>query len=839
VSGRLGLYLALALLLVLCGTPVTALAQSHPALIGQSGAAEGPTSAIVLPDRLTAEQVDGLLAGLTDAQVRQLLSAELHREAEAKAAAQRGGDGGLGVWLVQVRLSFEHSADMLRMRAGQLALGLDQLPGALAESINKVAGGRGFRGFLGQLASLAVLLAVGMAGYWLVRRLLAARRERVEALSAAGFGARLTGGALRSVYNLLAIGAFALVAMGLSAVFFAAGGADRTFVVTYITGVLIILGAELLSRFLLAPEATSLRLVPLGDATARFLHRWFVRLAAVATIAWLTAGLLILTGMPLDAHLIVVLLTGAIVAAMLIVMILQARASVAETIRGKAPAPANARPAEMAEETAEETIKETAYDLEQSHAPSRSPPASSDAAPLVVSPAEVPETAVPPPGLGQVEQPSSATTHGTTAPAFDEEEDRSLREQFAETWHIFAILYVIVAWVLWGLSMLARGPSMIWAATLSVGVLLLLPLFDRMSHRALCAMLRSDKPEAAPQRERYIAIVQRGVRVVMAIAAGAVLLQLWGVNILGGTGPMAQAALLEASFDIAVAGLLAYLGYQFVKVAIDRRLVPRVVNGETVAPSARVMTLLPLFRKFFIAVLIIMTVMLVLSALGVNIGPLLAGAGVVGIAIGFGAQALVRDIMSGIFFLIEDAFRVGEYIEMGELRGEVETISLRSLRLRHHRGPLHTVPYGELRSITNHNRDWTIYKMNFRVPFDTDIDTVKKLMKEIGREMMADPDLGPRMLEPLKSQGVLEIDDSGMVIRVKFTCKPREQFILRREAYKRIKAKFEANGIEFARRKVEVHTASGALRAEDISGAAAAAVGDPGQSGQSGQSAAQ
>ena len=197
--------------------------------------------------------------------------------------------------------------------------------------------------------------------------------------------------------------------------------------------------------------------------------------------------------------------------------------------------------------------------------------------------------------------------------------------------------------------------------------------------------------------------------------------------------------------------------------------------------------------------------MLVLSSLGVDIGPLLAGAGVVGIAIGFGAQTLVRDIVSGVFFLLDDAFRLGEYIDIGEIRGTVEQISIRSLRLRHHRGALHTVPFGEIQHLTNHSRDWVIMKLTFRVPYDTDLQKVKKIFKKIGAEMAADPEMGPNLLDPPKSQGVLEMDNSAMIIRCKFMAKPGEQFVIRRELYQRVQQEFEAAGIQFARRQVSVY----------------------------------
>ncbi|MEM7240378.1 MAG: mechanosensitive ion channel family protein, partial [Pseudomonadota bacterium] len=217
-------------------------------------------------------------------------------------------------------------------------------------------------------------------------------------------------------------------------------------------------------------------------------------------------------------------------------------------------------------------------------------------------------------------------------------------------------------------------------------------------------------------------------------------------------------------------------------------------------------TLTPLFRGVLLAFVATIGFMFILSSAGVDIGPLLASAGIIGIAVGFGAQALVRDIFSGMFFLIDDAFRVGEYIELTEeLRGDVESISIRSLQLRHHRGPVITIPFGEMKNITNHTRDWILYKMPFRMEPETDPQKFKKLVKKIGVEFMEHPDHGHKFFEPLKSQGVYYVDDdSALVFRVKFKCKPRAQFVLRREIYHRLRQAFEENGFKLARRKVEV-----------------------------------
>jgi small-conductance mechanosensitive channel len=224
--------------------------------------------------------------------------------------------------------------------------------------------------------------------------------------------------------------------------------------------------------------------------------------------------------------------------------------------------------------------------------------------------------------------------------------------------------------------------------------------------------------------------------------------------------------------------------------------------------GTRLETVLPILRIFVKITMIVMAVMLSFSALGVDIGPLIAGAGVIGIAIGFGAQTLVRDIVSGLFFLMDDAFRVGEYVVIDQIKGTVEKISIRSFQLRHHNGPVHTIPYGEIRTLTNWSRDWAIMKFELRVPYETDIDKVRKIIKTLGKEMMEDPVFGANMLEPLKSQGVNRMDDSALIIRCKFTAVPGQQFLIRREAFTRIQRAFEKDGIHFAPRRVLVESVS-------------------------------
>jgi len=173
-------------------------------------------------------------------------------------------------------------------------------------------------------------------------------------------------------------------------------------------------------------------------------------------------------------------------------------------------------------------------------------------------------------------------------------------------------------------------------------------------------------------------------------------------------------------------------------------------------------------------------------------------AGIAGVAIGFGAQTLVKDILSGIFFLLDDAFRVGEYIESGSYKGTVESFSLRSVRLRHNRGPIFTVPFGVLGAVQNMSRDWAVEKLLLTITYDSDLEKARKLIKKIGLELAEDPELKPITIEPLKMQGVEEFGDLGIKLTLKFKTRPGQQAAVRRRGLLMIKTAFDENGIKLA-----------------------------------------
>jgi small-conductance mechanosensitive channel len=333
--------------------------------------------------------------------------------------------------------------------------------------------------------------------------------------------------------------------------------------------------------------------------------------------------------------------------------------------------------------------------------------------------------------------------------------------------------------------------------------------------------------------------MKRALRTTLRLALAA-LIFFWVFRIWGIAFPIGQ-EVARTVLRILIVVLVCYIAYGLANAAIMRRLrreMPAEEEEEMEeggAGGSRIGTLLMLLRKFMLVVIIVMATLIILSSMGVNIGPLIAGAGVFGLAIGFGAQTLVKDIISGMFFLIDDAIRVGDFVECGGAKGMVEHISIRSMRLRHPRGRVHILPFGDIKNVTNLSRDYVVMKLDFRVRYDADVEKIRKIIKKkVYKKILENPELGPKLLEPIKSQGVREMDDSAMVMRVKYKTKPGDQFAIRKEVYRLMQEAFKEEGIEFAHRNVTVYVppevqqtlshADDATRQQVLGGAAAAAV---------------
>lgn len=240
--------------------------------------------------------------------------------------------------------------------------------------------------------------------------------------------------------------------------------------------------------------------------------------------------------------------------------------------------------------------------------------------------------------------------------------------------------------------------------------------------------------------------------------------------------------------------------------AVRRRVEIRMGEAEG---SGRAATLGRVMRYLIALVIGVVAAMLVLGELGVSLAPILGAAGVVGLAIGFGAQSLVKDYFTGFFLLFEDQIRTGDVINIAGIGGAVEDITLRHVRLRDYDGNVHFVPNSLITTVTNMSRSFAQAVMDVGVAYRENVDEVMAAMHEVGRAMRADPAFARLIVADLEMAGVERLDHSAVVIRCRFKVAPLQQWTVRREYLRRVKAAFDAQGIEIPYPHVTVYAGVG------------------------------
>ncbi|CAH1656291.1 Small-conductance mechanosensitive channel [Hyphomicrobiales bacterium] len=395
---------------------------------------------------------------------------------------------------------------------------------------------------------------------------------------------------------------------------------------------------------------------------------------------------------------------------------------------------------------------------------------------------------------------------------------------------------VFVGWALWtiGLSMLKFQAYNIvfWAMEVAIFTFII----ERLLSRAIAE--RAANGETAHDKHQF-SLLHVVRRTVVPVAAAVVLVMLarsWLVDVLGIFTWEEWLRFDHALIMVITVLILGYIAYGLLGYWSSTRLSPTAgplppndghdhdnvlpIPGQ---PTSRLSSIMPVVRGFFGVLVVATAVLLGLSHLGVNISPLLAGAGIFGLAFSFGSQTLVKDIVSGVFFVADDAFRVGEYIQAGSHKGVVEKLTLRSVRVRHQNGQFHTIPYGQLGAVTNFSRDYATIKFNLRLARDTDMEKARKLAKKVGADLAEMPDYADQFIAPFKMQGVTDIEPNALLCRFKFTVKPGKQTMIQREAIKRLHKAFHDNGIEFASNAVVVQGQGGTMHEQALEAAGAAA----------------
>jgi small-conductance mechanosensitive channel len=688
----------------------------------------------------TQEDVRHLLSELSDEQVRQIMIQQLEKGLPSadKRTRPTGNIGGMH--------SLESFSILIERRVLELGHYLPNFFSDMAQIVHKMTDGESVTTLLRMILSLMVIIGLAVAVERFCWRFSAGMRERFDAAPDMQGWLRFNTAVMRNLPEFLGIVVFSLVSVLLFAMIRFSHGGGRLLYIAVMMVIVLVRLISLLSRVILSPHVSRLRLVPVSDATADFLHRNFVLLAGLLAGMYVLILFLMKLETPVDGITLVTLVASFPFMGIIGRFIWLSRTLVANHLRQTGQGPS-----------------------------------------------------------GEISW---------------------FRNQMAAGWHILAMGYVTFLWLLAIGRMALYGPQKDMAFVTSFLIIPIYLILVRAGKWLVTETLGTIRKTATEENTRYFKIAFGLARAVILLTLAAWLFHIWGID------PPLLDKVGEAGFSILMTMILAHVIWGWLNRYIHQKL-------ESLAPSSeakvddeeemsgqtldRSFTLLPVLRKFVGTVLIVMTVLIVLSSMGINIAPLLAGASIFGLAIGFGSQKLVSDVLSGIFYLVDDSFRVGEYIQAGSVSGTVEGFSLRNVNLRHDKGALQIVPFSKLGAVTNYNRGGAVVKFKLSLPYDTSISQVRKIIKKVGQQLMEDPELGPDIILPVKSMGVQTVADSVMTFRVRFTARFGRQGIIQRKAFEMITEALAKKGIHYAHRKVIVEIPQDNAKAS----AAAPTVPDP------------
>lgn len=379
---------------------------------------------------------------------------------------------------------------------------------------------------------------------------------------------------------------------------------------------------------------------------------------------------------------------------------------------------------------------------------------------------------------------------------------RLIRHRLADTWHVLAIIYVIGTFGVFVLDVRGGFLFLLRATVVTIIVLLAAALIVRAIEQvcrrgfAISPDLKRRYPTLESRANRYLPVLYVVTAAIIYVFAALAILQAWGVHAFAWLDTESGRKVTGTSVTIAIVLVVTLILWEFFNSAIERYLNATGGDGSRIARSARARTLLPLMRTTMLVVVVVMVGLIVLSEIGVNIAPLLAGAGVVGLAVGFGSQALVKDFITGLFILVEDTLAVGDMVDVGKGVGIVEAISIRTIRLRDFSGTLQTIPFSEVTTVKNMARDYGYAVHDIGILFHEDPDRVIAVLQEAATEMIADPAWSHYILAPLEVVGLDRFSDTAQIIRVRLKTVPMQQWPVQREFNLRLKKAFDRHGIE-------------------------------------------
>ena len=377
---------------------------------------------------------------------------------------------------------------------------------------------------------------------------------------------------------------------------------------------------------------------------------------------------------------------------------------------------------------------------------------------------------------------------------------RVLRRRLGDIWHVLAVIYVVAVYIVWALEVDGGFEFVFRATALSIVILFAAKILMIGSRHAVKKgfgvrqEVMDQYPGLANRSNRYFGILHTVISTIITVLAVFAILEAWGVDSFGWLATDIGRRVVGSTISSLFVIVVAVVFWEMVSSVIERYLA-RGEQGDFNL-SARAKTLLPLLRKALLIVVVTIVSFIVLSEIGVNIGPLLAGAGVIGLAIGFGAQTLVKDVITGVFILAEDQFAVGDIVRVNDKAGVVEEINIRTLRLRDLGGNVHMIPFSSVEMVENKTKDFSRYVFDVGVAYREDVDEVIDVLRDLGTEMQEDEYYGPLINKPIEIMGLDKFADSAVIIRARLTTKPIKQWEVGREYNRRMKRRFDELGIE-------------------------------------------
>ncbi|PVZ19525.1 MULTISPECIES: mechanosensitive ion channel family protein [unclassified Pseudomonas] len=371
---------------------------------------------------------------------------------------------------------------------------------------------------------------------------------------------------------------------------------------------------------------------------------------------------------------------------------------------------------------------------------------------------------------------------------------------FSALWYLPILLMILVSMV----HLIGAGEESQQALqrALMTTVLLVGAVFlSTLAHHLLRPHVSGDPERSRPYLELVRSLGHALARVAIAVAFIELLARIWGFSVLAFAASNSVGRAISDSLSaIGLILLVTWLLWVVIDTAIQEALKPAVGKRASRQPSTRVKTILPMLRNAAKIVLVVICVITTMANLGINVAPLLAGAGVVGLAIGFGSQQLVQDVITGLFILIEDTIAIGDWVVLDSGHaGTVESLTVRTLRLRDGKGFVHSVPFGQIKAVTNQSRQFAYAFFSVQVTYDSDIDTALRLIRETADDIEQDILLRSSLQGPFQVFGVDKMDLNGITLTAQFRTTSGGQYGIGRAFNERLKKKVdEVDNVNFA-----------------------------------------